>query len=59
MSTPPRPAALLLLIHPAEIEAIELHPSGAGVPPRFGGMDARCGMILIWRKRSEEPPRSG
>ena len=47
------------LIHPAEIEAMELYPSGAGVPPRFGGMDARCGVILIWRKRGEEPARSG
>lgn len=27
------------LIHPAEIEAMELYPSGAGVPPRFGGMN--------------------
>lgn len=43
------------LIHPAEVEAIELYPSGAGVPPRFGGTDARCGVILIWRKRSEDP----
>ncbi|HUG39006.1 MAG TPA: TonB-dependent receptor [Longimicrobiales bacterium] len=44
------------LIHPAEIDGIELYPSGAGVPPRFGGMDARCGVILIWRKRYEDRP---
>ena len=47
------------LIHPAEIEAMELYPSGAGVPPRFGGMDARCGVILIWRNQAEEPATAG
>lgn len=40
------------LIHPSEISAIELYPSGAGAPARWSGMDAYCGVILIWRKRS-------
>lgn len=48
-----RPLRLDEVIHPAEIEALELYPSGAGAPPRFAGTDARCGVILIWRKRNE------
>lgn len=42
------------LIHPAEIEAIELYPSSAGAPPRYAATDGRCGVILVWRKRGEE-----
>ena len=39
------------MITPEEIAAVELYPSGAGAPARFSGTDARCGVILVWRKR--------
>lgn len=46
----PRPVRLDGLVHPSEIAAIELYPTASGVPPRFGGMDAGCGVILVWTR---------
>lgn len=39
------------LVHPSDISAIELYPSGAGAPARWSGMDAGCGVIMVWTKR--------
>lgn len=39
------------LVHPYNVEAVELYPSGNGAPPQFGGLGAPCGVVLIWTKR--------
>ena len=39
------------LVHPDEVLAVELYPRGHGVPPRWSGVEAGCGVILIWTKR--------
>ncbi|HUG39742.1 MAG TPA: TonB-dependent receptor [Longimicrobiales bacterium] len=39
------------LVHPENVAAIELYPSGNGAPPQFGGLGAPCGVIMIWTKR--------
>jgi hypothetical protein len=37
------------LVHPEEIMAIEVYPSGAGAPPRYLGFGGgRCGVVMIW-----------
>lgn len=41
------------LVHPAEVSALELYPSGAGVPARWSGTDAFCGVIMVWTKRRQ------
>ena len=37
--------------HPANIEAIEVYPSPAGVPVQYGRTRSPCGTILIWTRR--------
>lgn len=39
------------LVHPDDIAGMELYPSGHGAPVRYAGMDAPCGIIIIWTKR--------
>jgi hypothetical protein len=39
------------VVHPSNIEAIEVYPSAAGVPVQYGGLRSRCGTILIWTRR--------
>ena len=39
------------LVVPSEVEAMELYPRGHGVPVQWSGMDAGCGVILIWTKQ--------
>lgn len=46
-----RPIRLNELVYPTEILAMELYPSGAGAPPQWSGLDAGCGVVLIWTKR--------
>ena len=46
-----RPIRLNELVHPTEILAVELYPSGAGAPLQWSGLDAGCGVVLIWTKR--------
>ncbi|MFQ5705409.1 MAG: hypothetical protein ACE5HT_15505, partial [Gemmatimonadales bacterium] len=41
-----------LLVVPSDLEGIELYRPSA-VPPRFGGNDASCGVIVVWTKRSK------
>lgn len=38
------------LIHPANIEAIEVYLGPGGVPPEYGGLRNPCGAILIWTR---------
>lgn len=40
-------------VGPAEIEGIEVYRRSTEVPPEFGGLHARCGVILVWTRRSE------
>lgn len=39
------------LVVPSEVSAMELYPRGVGVPVQWSGMDAGCGVILIWTKQ--------
>lgn len=39
------------LVQPAEIEAIEVYPGAAGLPPAVAGSDSPCGAILIWTRQ--------
>lgn len=38
------------LVHPADIEAVEIYRGPASVPGEFGGSTARCGVIVIWTR---------
>jgi len=38
------------LLHPDEVEAIEVYTSPMEVPGRFGGLGAKCGVIALWRR---------
>lgn len=38
------------LLHPDEVEAIEVYPSAMEVPGRFGGLGAKCGVIAVWSR---------
>jgi hypothetical protein len=46
----PAPFDLHLLPPPREIAGIELYTGPATLPVRFNGLDAWCGLILIWTK---------
>lgn len=39
------------LVEPANIEAIEVYPSAAGIPVQYAGSRSPCGAILIWTRR--------
>jgi hypothetical protein len=41
-------------VGPAEIEGIEVYRRSSEVPPEFGGIYARCGVILVWTRRWEQ-----
>jgi hypothetical protein len=38
------------LLHPDEVEAMEIYTSPMEVPGRFGGLGARCGVIALWTR---------
>jgi hypothetical protein len=38
------------LVHLSDIEAVEVYKGPADVPPQYGGAEAACGVILIWRR---------
>ena len=38
------------VLHPDDVEAIEIYRSPAEVPPQYGGAEAGCGVILLWRR---------
>lgn len=42
------------LVHPEDVEAIEVFRGLATVPPEFLNPDARCGVIAIWTRRSTD-----
>lgn len=39
------------MVQPNDIEAIEFHPTPAGLPGRWGGYMSPCGTIVIWSRR--------
>lgn len=39
------------IVSPEEVEAIELYDGAAGIPMQYGGVDASCGVVLIWTRR--------
>ncbi len=45
------PAQIDYLIESSAIAGIEVFPSSVGVPVQFGGLDAACGVIVIWSRR--------
>jgi CarboxypepD_reg-like domain/TonB-dependent Receptor Plug Domain len=47
----PSPFDLNLLPPPKEFAAIEIYAGAASVPPQFGGVSRRCGVILFWTKQ--------
>lgn len=45
------PAQIDRLIDPTEVAGIEIFPSSVGVPVQYAGVDAACGVIVIWSRR--------
>ena len=39
------------MIHPSDLEGLEVYSSGARLPAQFRGQDAGCGAILIWTRK--------
>lgn len=39
------------LVHPSEIEGLEVYPRSTGLPVEAGGTRSPCGAIVIWTKR--------
>jgi len=46
----PRELDVELLPRPKEIAGIEVYGGPSGTPSQFGGLDRRCGMVIIWTK---------
>jgi len=44
------PTEIDRLLHPEDVEAIEIYKSAMEVPGRFGGSGATCGVIAIWSR---------
>lgn len=47
----PTPANIDNFIDPETVAGIEIYPSAIGVPIQFAGVDASCGVIMIWTRR--------
>jgi hypothetical protein len=45
------PAFIDGLTRPFDLDGIEVYRSPAESPPRFGGIQSRCGVIVMWSKR--------
>jgi hypothetical protein len=46
----PRNFNLDLLPPPKQIAGIEVYSGAATVPPQFGGVDRRCGVVAVWTR---------
>jgi hypothetical protein len=42
------------MIHPSDVEGVEIYRGPATVPGEFGGYTARCGVIAIWTRAGTE-----
>lgn len=45
------PAMLNQLLAPDQVEGIEVYQGGASTPLEYGGVNASCGVVLIWTRR--------
>lgn len=45
---PPSPPALSTMVPPSAVAAVEVYRRASQVPPRWRGVDAGCGVIVIW-----------
>jgi len=45
------PAQIDFLVEPSQVAGVEVFPSSLGVPIQYGGLDAACGVIVIWTRR--------
>jgi len=46
----PRNFNLELLPPPKQIAGIEVYTGPASIPPQFGGVDRRCGVVAVWTR---------
>lgn len=46
----PRNFNLDLLPPPKQVAGVEVYSGAATVPPQFGGVDRRCGLIAVWTR---------
>ena len=46
----PRNFNLDLLPTPKQVAGVEVYTGAATVPPQFGGVDRRCGLIAVWTR---------
>jgi hypothetical protein len=46
-----QPLVMEDIINPSAIAGIEIYPSSTGVPMQYGGINASCGVIVIWTRR--------
>lgn len=46
----PRYFNLDLLPPPKQIAGIEVYSGAASIPPQFGGVDRRCGVVAVWTR---------
>jgi hypothetical protein len=46
----PRYFNLDLLPPPKQISGIEVYSGAASIPPQFGGVDRRCGVVAVWTR---------
>ena len=56
------PARLDDFLDPMAIAGLEVYPSTTGLPPRYQGTGARCGVILVWTRvtgRTRDTTRQG
>lgn len=45
-------ASLDDLVDPDHVEAVEVYHGSAGTPPQFAGSGDRCGVIVVWTRKS-------
>jgi hypothetical protein len=38
------------LVHPDDVEGVEIYDNVSGLPPRFSPIGAACGVVLIWTR---------
>ena len=46
-----QPAQLDVLLHRSALAGVEVYTRTAGIPSRYGGTGAACGLIAIWTRR--------
>lgn len=45
-------ADALNMIHPLEVEGMEIYTGASQIPAEFGGYTARCGVVAVWTRGS-------